>query len=586
MTNNRKTAEADPPPTDMIIRPGIMKKYFVFIPAVLAMVMLNISLHAQYFYPDDPISSDPDRITIEEPHHRSLSPVYDLLDNSFGSNGVGILQRAEGVNSLGEVPDSTWFTNRIGVREMPIEELLRGGNDSEGPIAPHVVTGADLRTGTRHLVVRDRRGDIYELVFDQKGFPNLATGAGAVSSRFFHAIGYHVLPSRITEVDFDSLTIDPSAQVYLPGGNKAPLDGEFLGLFKNLIEVDTTGLARALTRAVPAGKEIGPFRFSGTRPDDPNDIFPHENRRDLRGLRVFSAWLNHYLCLGPSTLDIYLTENKSSFVRHYLADFTTTLGSGYDTYGNIAPKNKQAGNEYTLPGDWNSILKTAFSFGIWERPWMNIPYPYPELSEIGRFEGEYFEPASWKTHYPNPAFERMLADDAYWAAKILMKFTDHQIREVVKAGEYSDPRAEEYLANTLISRRDKILEHYMLQLNPLDHFRVSDGRLGFRNLGEEVMAAEADSYLFSWFTFDNMTGERSPLGGEGRSAESSIPIPESSADYLLATIVTQSANAAGWGKRVEVFIRNKAAADKVVGIWREIGIRELDSPLAGLRPNK
>ena len=30
------------------------------------------------------------------------------------------------VNTLDEVPDSSWFTNRVGRREVPIDELVRG----------------------------------------------------------------------------------------------------------------------------------------------------------------------------------------------------------------------------------------------------------------------------------------------------------------------------------------------------------------------------------------------------------------------------------------------------------------------------
>src|SRR6185312_7137943 len=31
--------------------------------------------------------------------------------------------RARGVNALDEVPDSTWFTNRIGTRDMSVDEI-------------------------------------------------------------------------------------------------------------------------------------------------------------------------------------------------------------------------------------------------------------------------------------------------------------------------------------------------------------------------------------------------------------------------------------------------------------------------------
>ena len=58
---------------------------------------------------------------------------------------------------------------------------------------------------------------------------------------------------------------------------------------------------------------------------------------------------------------------------------------------------------------------------------------------VGRFEADAFDPLKWKPEYPNPAFDNMRPDDAFWAARIVSQFTDEVIRAVVEKAHYSDP---------------------------------------------------------------------------------------------------------------------------------------------------
>ena len=60
-----------------------------------------------------------------------LSESYDFLINTFATQGDREPIRAVNVNTLDEVPDSSWFTNRIGVRDLPIAEIARGPNKFE-----------------------------------------------------------------------------------------------------------------------------------------------------------------------------------------------------------------------------------------------------------------------------------------------------------------------------------------------------------------------------------------------------------------------------------------------------------------------
>ena len=87
------------------------------------------------FRSDDPLGVDADQLPIPVPNSVRLSQVFDFVENSFGRRPKKkeVILPAENVNTLGEVPDSSWFSNRMGKKVMTIEELVRGPNQRAGP---------------------------------------------------------------------------------------------------------------------------------------------------------------------------------------------------------------------------------------------------------------------------------------------------------------------------------------------------------------------------------------------------------------------------------------------------------------------
>ena len=73
---------------------------------------------------------------------------------------------------------------------------------------------------------------------------------------------------------------------------------------------------------------------------------------------------------------------------------------------------------------------------------------------------------------PTAAYLEMRDDDAFWAAQRVMAFTDELIRAAVKTGQYSDPKAEQHIADVLIKRRDKIGRAYLPKINPIVDPRI------------------------------------------------------------------------------------------------------------------
>ena len=135
-------------------------------------------------------------------------------------------------------------------------------------------------------------------------------------------------------------------------------------------------------RGLP-GRVIGGFKYFGTRPDDPNDIVPHEHRRELRALQVFGAWTNLVDMKAGNTLDTVITENGRAHVRHYLQDV------GFHVRHRLArPARIRRGPRARLPGRTDGQAsgrrRASTSTVADSRLQRN--------DEIGRFTGDAFEP--------------------------------------------------------------------------------------------------------------------------------------------------------------------------------------------------
>ena len=523
------------------------------------------------FFPDDPIAIDDDKaLDASKAAAVEDSNGYDFVVNTFVQPGEKRNVRALNVNTIDEVPDSSWFTNRIGRRQLSLDEIVRGPDTLPSISLDGWVVAAGksagVQPGFRVKDPKDPTGQLYQIEFDPPSNPELATGAEIIGTAFYYAIGYHTVDVYVAELDPARITIAQGAKVFDPLiGEKRQVTALDLDKVYRRAARQPNGKFRVLASRFAAGKYLGNFRYYGTRPDDPNDIVAHEHRRELRGARVFGAWLNHDDSRGVNSLDFLTTEGSRKYVKHYMFDFGSIMGSG-----TVFAQRHRAGNEYIL--EWSPGWKTLATLGLYTRPWLH--YDYPDVpSSVGRFEGDFFDAAQWKPEYPNPAFANMRGDDAFWAARIVSRFSNQAIRAIVEKAKYTDPRATDYITATLVKRRDKVVSTWLAGVNPLVDFAMSDGgELTFVNAAVDAGAAKAPSgYRAAWSRFDNVTRESKPIGEtSGAATRLSAPpgLPSASGTYLHVEIAAVDGPHPSWADPVHVYFSRTGSTWKLVGLER------------------
>src|SRR5207249_2406097 len=153
----------------------------------------------------------------------------------------------------------------------------------------------------------------------------MASAADVIGSKFFYALGYNVPENYVVSFTIADLQVDPKSKISTAVGKTRPMNQQDMRRAMVKVPRNREGQYRGMASFFIPGKPLGAFEYFGTRSDDPNDLVPHQLRRDLRGLSVFAAWLNHTDTKSGNTFDTLAEEGGVHFIRHYLLDFGATL---------------------------------------------------------------------------------------------------------------------------------------------------------------------------------------------------------------------------------------------------------------------
>lgn len=417
-----------------------------------------------------------------------LRPLDDIL-------GLHVGHPARDINSVEGVPASSWFTPRVGHLELSAQEVGRGGIAQPALAArdAYPVLAARVEGPEPYLVIEegDRR---CLLIVDDPAYPEMRTAATVIAGRLLRACGYNVLDAFIDHIVPDQLVLAGDAEERRRYGGTGDLRERDLEALLARVAPEGGRLRVAVCR-LPQGSPKGGFPDRGVRGDDPNDRIPHQDRRSLRGLRVFCSWIGLTRMRTDRTLDIYLEEGR--YLRHYLDRLDMSLGA---RVASPHPFGTEGEESYWAMGVW---LGNLFQFGF-GKAYETAP-PAARFPGVGDFTAHGFDPVTWAPAYRYEPFARMDWADAFWAADIVSSFTPEQIGAAVAAGRLSHPAAEAYLRGTLLERRDRLAAGWFGHVNAACGFEVlrpSESRwlLSFEDRGVTagVMLPEDTQYVMDF----------------------------------------------------------------------------------------
>ncbi len=442
------------------------------LPLILILLVSSGCAHGYRFKDAAPVTQAPDT---------QASPVPDKTGGEFryveyavsGSLRYPVdsyldtrrVPRSLDVNSMDEVPASAWFTPRLGYKNISNEELVKGPEKQGPPQKPLTITKAKTAGNSPGFIVKDARGIKYLIKFDRTEFGGIESTVNYVVNRLFWAFGYNVPEDYIFHLSpedaklGEGITQDEVDEVY------------------SFSHVDEDGTYRTVASLFLQGKILGPISPKGTRKNDPNDTIRHENRRTLRGLRMFSAYLDNSGFRSDNSMDVYEGEPGQGHTVHYLLDF----GEAFGAHG-LEHDRLWDGYEHFF--SLEDSLKKFAAFGLRVENWENLTVD--SKSWTGNFEAETYSPGKWKETTQFLPIRYSKADDDYWAAKILLALKPEQVKALFDHADHADEDYEKSVLEILERRREKTIRYAFSRVSPLEVEKLENTSLKLKDLGSEI----------------------------------------------------------------------------------------------------
>jgi len=526
----------------------------------------------------DPTWVDNDKRSFDKPPEEYFSSFYwdgadQMMVRPFTMFWkVDPAGEAVNVNAMDEVPNSAWFTNRIGRFPTSLERAAKGqcrGPSLDPNKGPWIVTGAKPNGANPGFPIKASDGRRYMVKFDGVVQGPRATAADVIVSKMYYAAGYETPCNEVVLFDRSVLRIKKGAKKKDSTGKKVPVVEEDLDkVFSKAIRLPD-GRYRASVSLFVKGKPIGPFRYEGTRSDDPNDVVKHEERRELRASYVIGAWTNHTDAREQNTLDMFVKTSKArGYIQHNIIDFGDCFGSVWEP----PLLGRRIGHSHYLAVD--HVVGDFLTLGMIKRPWDEARF-----GKSGRVWGYYavnnFVPDEWRPGYPNPAMLRMSERDAAWMARIMARMTPAHIKAMIAEGKVRDRALVAELTRIVLGRRMKVLGRYLSKLSALTDPVVKNGVMCLEDLAVSsgVVARKFRRYGSHAWATTQLEPVKAPLTKEAGRNQVCVSLPAvdgasgQNPRYLVVDVLGASGSQAAAPARVHLYHLG-GDSYKVVGLER------------------